>query len=54
MGLRGFIPLGSIEEESISTKTTGMMNEERRLILYLNCSMKKIRTIHQAKKEVAS
>jgi hypothetical protein len=31
-----------------------MIKEERRIILYLNCKMKKIRTIHQEKKDVAS
>jgi len=35
-------------------KTIGMMNEERRVILYLNWRMKKMRTTHQAKKDVAS
>jgi hypothetical protein len=46
--------LGSKVDASIRINTTGMMNEARRIILYLMCNIKKIRTVHQAKNDVAS
>jgi hypothetical protein len=34
--------------------TIGIIKDERRLILYLNCKIKKMRTMHQEKNDVAS
>ena len=53
-GLNGFISRGNMDDKSIRINTTGMINEERRTILYFPCKTKKIRTTLHAKNDVAS
>jgi hypothetical protein len=54
IGLRFSIFLGSMDEVSIRTKTSGIMNEPSNPIRYRYSRKKKSSTMHQAKKEDAS